>query len=120
MEAADYILITSGTATLEAMLLNRPMVVAYRLSWLTYVIVKSLASIPYASLPNILAGEGLVSECLQKDCNAEVIATQMQSLLDDRQKTVKMKQAFASLSEQLAVDANKRAARAVFELVNHH
>ncbi|MEQ8428218.1 MAG: lipid-A-disaccharide synthase [Gammaproteobacteria bacterium] len=118
MLAADYIMIASGTATLEAMLLNRPMVVAYRLSLLTYFIVKSLAKIPYASLPNILANEGFVPECLQQDCHAEKVATEMQALLDNTVKTETMKQRFAELSDQLAVNANRRAAEAVFKLVN--
>lgn len=118
MLAADYLMIASGTATLEAMLLNRPMVVAYRLSLLTYYIVKSLAKIPYASLPNILANEGFVPECLQQDCRPEKVAAEMQKLLDDTGRTEAMQQRFTELSDQLAVNADKRAAEAVFGLVN--
>lgn len=119
MLAADYIMIASGTATLEAMLLNRPMVVAYRLSLLTYFIVKALAKIPYASLPNILANQAIVPECLQQDCHAEKIAAEMQELLDNNSKTKIMRQRFAELSDKLAVNADRRAAEAVLELVNH-
>ncbi len=118
MLAADYIMLASGTATLEAMLLNRPMVVAYRLSWLTYYIVKSLAKIPYASLPNILANRQLVPECLQRDCTAGNIAAAMLAIINDPERTSAMKKSFRDLSASLAVDADRHAAEAVLELLN--
>ena len=118
LAASNYVLITSGTATLEAMLLNRPMVVAYKLSWLTYIIVKLLAKIPYAALPNILAGKFVVPECMQHQCEPEVIEAEMQILLDNAEKTLAIKQNFTDLSKELAINANKNAAQAVMSLLN--
>ncbi len=118
LAAADLILIASGTATLEAMLLQKPMVVAYRLSWLTYCIVKILAKIKYASLPNILAGKELVAECLQDDCNVFRIKNEMQVLLDNEEQVAHIKRSFSGLSSSLAIGANKRAAKAVSELLH--
>lgn len=57
MNASDVIALASGTATLEAMLMHRPMVTFYKLHWLTYLIAKFLVKIPYYSLPNIIAGK---------------------------------------------------------------
>lgn len=118
MEAADIIMLASGTATLEAMLFNKPMIVTYRLSWLTHVIVKMLAKIPYASLPNILAGKRIVPEYLQYECTAENLSNELNSLLSSDEKIEKMKVAFTGLSKQLRKGANKQAAIAVMELLN--
>ncbi len=117
MEAADFILLASGTAALEAMLLNRPMVVAYRVSWISYFIVKALASISFVSLPNILAGKELVAECLQNQCNGAYIADQLQRLLDSKQNTESLKQQFTELSSALAVKADARAASAILDMM---
>ncbi len=94
------------------------MVVAYRLSWLTYCIVKILAKIKYASLPNILAGKELVAECLQDDCNVFRIKNEMQVLLDNEEQVAHIKRSFSGLSSSLAIGANKRAAKAVSELLH--
>ena len=117
MASSDIIVLASGTATLEAMLFNKPMIVVYRLSWLTYLIVKWLAKIPYASLPNILAGKKIVPEYLQYQCTAENISKALNSLLSSEEKKENMKKEFSGLSEQLRKNADKQAANAVLELI---
>ncbi len=117
MEAADYIMLASGTATLEAMLLKKPMVVAYKLSFLTHLIVKLLAKIPYASLPNILAGKMLVPECLQSRCTPEILSTELNKLLGSDEQTDQMKMEFVGLSDKLKKNADLQAANAIFELL---
>ncbi|RDF48163.1 lipid-A-disaccharide synthase, partial [Acinetobacter baumannii] len=67
MNASDIIALASGTATLEAMLMHRPMVTFYKLHWLTYLIAKFLVKIPYYSLPNIIAGKKVIEELIQAD-----------------------------------------------------
>lgn len=117
MEAADVIMLASGTATLEAMLLKKPMVVAYRLSWVTYIIVKMLANIPYASLPNILAGKKIIPECLQADCTPEILSSELQKILSSGDEILKLESRFSELSQQLRRNANEQAAKAILELL---
>ncbi|MGB1800857.1 MAG: lipid-A-disaccharide synthase, partial [Gammaproteobacteria bacterium] len=117
MAASDIIILASGTATLEAMLFNKPMIVVYRLSWLTYRIVKCFAKIPYASLPNILAGKRIVPEYLQYQCTVENISNELNSLLNSEEKKENMKKEFSGLSGQLRKNADKQAAKAVLELI---
>ena len=118
MEAADVIMLASGTATLEAMLYKKPMIVAYRLSFLTHLIVKLLAKIPYASLPNILAGKLLVPECLQSRCTAEILSCELNALLNSDEHMQNMKNQFTVLSTQLRRNADLQAANAILELVD--
>ena len=117
MEAADIIMLASGTATLEAMLFKKPMIVAYRFSWATYFIIKLLAKIPYASLPNILAGKKLVPECLQSKCTPEVISSELDKLLNSDEQVEQMKMDFSDLSKQLRKGADLQAANAILELI---
>ena len=117
MEAADFIMLASGTATLEAMLFKKPMVVAYKLSFLTHLIVKLLAKIPYASLPNILAGKMLVPECLQSRCTPEILSSELNKLLASDEQAEQMKMEFVKLSEQLKKNADLQAADAILELL---
>lgn len=117
MEAADFIMLASGTATLEAMLFKKPMVVAYKLSFLTHLIVKLLAKIPYASLPNVLAGKMLVPECLQSRCTPEILSAELNKLLGSDEQTEQMKLEFVELSGQLKKNADLQAADAIFELL---
>lgn len=117
MEAADVIMLASGTATLEAMLLQKPMIVAYRLSWITYYIVKALAKIPYASLPNILADKKIIPECLQGDCTADKILSELNKLLIENNNISTIQKEFARLSTELKKNANEIAAKSVLDLI---
>jgi lipid-A-disaccharide synthase len=81
--ASDAALVKSGTSTLEAALMARPMVVVYRLSWLSWIIARSLVKVAHVALVNLLAGRRLVPELLQGDANAERMAAEIERLLDD-------------------------------------
>lgn len=118
MAAADVVLLASGTAALEAMLLKRPMVVSYRVSALTYFLVRALRllKLPYVSLPNVLAREKIVPECLQKDARAAVIGPQVLKLLHDPAVRAAQTQVFGELHATLRCNANARAADAVLAL----
>lgn len=82
MNASDVIALASGTATLEAMLMHRPMVTFYKLHWLTYLIAKFLVKIPYYSLPNIIAGKKVIEELIQADATPENLATEIEKLMN--------------------------------------
>ncbi len=116
MRAADIVLLASGTATLEAMLLKRPMVVAYSLSPLTYALASRLLKVPYVSLPNLLAGERLVAEFLQNDVTVDNLAGEIQRLLTDTQAQQSLALGFRKIHAQIRLGADKQAAQAVLEL----
>ncbi len=82
MNASDVIALASGTATLEAMLMHRPMVTFYKLHWLTYLIAKFLVKIPYYSLPNIIAGKKVIEELIQADATPESLAAEIEKLMN--------------------------------------
>lgn len=117
MAAADLVICASGTATLEVMLINRPMVVCYRLAGMTYTLAKSLRLVKsrYFALPNILAAESLVPELLQHEVTGERIAAEALKWLEDPERRNALKTRFEQLHEQLSIDAAKSAARVVLE-----
>lgn len=116
LAACDGAIVKSGTATLEAMLVNRPMVVGYRLGVVSYHIVKRLIHTPYVALPNILANRGLVPELLQNDLTPEGLATAL--LSEMRERTAGEREAtFCKFHRELRRDASERAADAILELV---
>ncbi|HEV8695447.1 MAG TPA: lipid-A-disaccharide synthase [Lysobacter sp.] len=119
MVASDVILLASGTATLEAMLAKRPMVVAYKVAPLTYMLVKGLGMLKVSnySLPNILSGERLVPELMQHDCTPEKLAEATLAMLRDQDAAEKLGPRFRELHLQLRQDASARAADAVAELL---
>ena len=108
MAAADAILLASGTVALEAMLVKRPMVVAYKLHWLTFAIVKRMAKVRFVALPNLLADEALVPELLQEQMTPEQLSFQLNELLEKPQHALMAR--FTQLHEQLRLDASARAA----------
>lgn len=120
MAAADIIVLASGTATLEAMLLKKPMVVAYKGSAFSYFIAKKLVKIKHFSLPNILAGEPLVPEFLQHTATPENIAQAAMKYLNDLNCTDKLIKRFTEIHLQLKCNASERAAEAVSEIIKKH
>jgi len=117
LTAADVVLLASGTATLEAMLLQRPMVVCYRLTPMSWLLASRLVSVPHVSLPNLLAGRQLVPEYLQSAVRPPVLAADVLNLLADRGAVAEIKQSFASLHAQLRCNADVMAAQAVLDLI---
>ena len=116
MAAADVVALASGTATLEAMLLKKPMVVAYKGSAFSYFIAKNLVKIKQFSLPNILAGETLVPEFLQHTAIPENISQAVLRYFTDLSGTAELIKRFTEIHLQLKCHANERAAEAVMEL----
>jgi len=119
MAAADVVLTASGTASLEALLIRRPMVVAYKLVPLTYWLVRRLgvAKLAHFSLPNLLAGRALVPEFVQGQVRPEILGPAVLGALDGTQLVAGWYDAFAAIHRQLRCDASASAAREVLALV---
>ena len=114
LAACDAVLIASGTATLEALLYKRPMVVAYRLAPLTFWILKRMVKSPYISLPNLLAQRLLVPELLQDDATPEALAQTVLPLIDGGEEQTR---GFDDIHRILRRDASNQAADAVLTLI---
>lgn len=113
--ACDVVLIASGTATLEALLCVRPMVVAYKLTTLSFYLIKSLFKMPYVSIPNILAGRFVVPELLQHDATPEKLFNALVPLLDGNIKD--QVENFKATHIELKQNASEKAAEAVLKLI---
>jgi len=118
MTAADAVLLASGTATLEALLLKRPMVVAYKVAPLTAWIAARLLKISYFSLPNLLAGRELVREFFQSSVTPDKLGPALLALLDDPGMCSRLQAEFTMIHHQLCCNANVRAAAAIAELLD--
>ncbi|MEE4921465.1 lipid-A-disaccharide synthase [Pseudomonas alliivorans] len=114
LAACDAVLIASGTATLEALLYKRPMVVAYRMAPVTFWVLKRLVKSPYVSLPNLLAQRLLVPELLQDAATPEALAETLLPLIDEGQAQT---QGFDEIHRTLRRDASNQAADAVLGLL---
>ncbi|KAA0963103.1 lipid-A-disaccharide synthase [Pseudomonas sp. ANT_H12B] len=114
LAACDAVLIASGTATLEALLYKRPMVVAYRLAPLTFWILKRMVKSPYVSLPNLLAQRLLVPELLQDDATVEALAQTLSPLIEGGEEQTR---GFDEIHRTLRLDASNQAADAVLNLI---
>ena len=117
LTACDGAIVKSGTGTLEAMLLRRPMVVAYRLGALSYALARLLVRTEFVALPNLLAGRELVPERLQGEASPEELAEALRIQLDKPAFQAETLQAFSMLHLELRRDANERAADAVMALL---
>lgn len=120
MATADAVLLASGTAALEAMLLGCPTVVAYRLAPLTHAIIRGLGllKIPYVSLPNLLAGRELVPEFLQARAVPDAMGEALLKLLEDPAARAAQLEGFKALAGVLKRGADERAADAVLALAS--
>lgn len=116
MAAADSILIASGTATLEALLCKKPMVVAYRMAPLSYTIISRMLKVPYFSLPNLLAAEKLVTELVQAEVEPIKLARELARFTPE--VVAVLEQRFTSIHQSLRRQASETAADAVLALVN--
>jgi len=116
MAASDAILLASGTAALEAMLVKRPMVVAYRFNKLTYAIVSRMVKVPYVSLPNLLANEALVPELLQDDATPTHLARRLLQTWQSFWGDQSIQQHYRELHQLLRKDAGVVAAKAIVDL----
>ncbi len=116
MAAADAVLTASGTATLECLLLQRPMAVAYRISPMTYRLARHLVSTKHFSLPNLLADTPLVREFIQDDVTAGNLGSEMLDLLDNAERREAMQTQFRQIHATLRRNASQVAANAVLQV----
>lgn len=118
LQASDIVLVASGTATLEAMLYKKPMVVGYKVSTVTAWLVRRMITTKYVSLPNILANQALVPELLQNNLNAKSCADALQQYLDDPHKVSCLQQEFLRLHHALIANADQKMQTTIVELVS--
>jgi len=117
MAASDVVLMASGTTTLEAMLLKKPMVIAYKMAALSFAIIKRMATVKYVGLPNLLAPNQVVPELLQSDATADNIARELLLYLQRPEKTAELQSVFHDLHLSLKRNADQSAADAICSLI---
>lgn len=117
MAVADVVLLASGTAALEASLLGKPMVVTYRVSWLSYFLIRLLAHVRLYSLPNHLAGRQLVPEFIQRDAIPEKLGPAVERFLTNPAQAKSVINALARIRRALRRNADRRAAQAVLRVL---
>ena len=120
LEASDVVLIASGTATLQAALWKKPMVISYKVPWLTAQIMKRQGYLPYVGLPNILCGEFVVPELLQDDASPENLANAVQEWLNHPAKVNDLKTRFAQMHETLRRPTGLLVAQAVAQTITNN
>ncbi|MGA9394957.1 MAG: lipid-A-disaccharide synthase [Azonexus sp.] len=116
--AADVSLVASGTATLEAALIKRPMVITYKAARSSYWIARRLVRLPYVGLPNILAGRFVVPEILQDEATPENLADALVKLYEDKENAEAVAEAFTDIHLQLRQNNAEKAAAAVVECLS--
>jgi len=118
LAAADVALVCSGTATIEAALLDVPMAVVYRVTAVTAVLAKPLVRTKFFSMVNLIAGRQVVTELIQDDFTADAAAAEMQRLLDSDEARAELRRGLAEVRDKLGPPgAVERAAEAIVELL---
>ncbi|MBG96950.1 MAG: lipid-A-disaccharide synthase, partial [Cycloclasticus sp.] len=117
--ASDLVLVASGTATLEVMLLQKPMVVAYKLSPLTSWVFKTfnLLKAPFVSMPNLISGKAVVKELLQDEVTVDNLSTEVMALYRDKKARQTMIEEFGHMKTKLTCHADAQAARIVSRVI---
>lgn len=118
MAAADIVVVTSGTATLETMLYKKPMIIAYKMSKLTYAIAKRIVKTPFIGLPNLLANEQLVPELIQDKVTPENIASYLLYFLDNAKVREDLQNKFIQLHNELLTDSAAKVSEAILRIAN--
>ena len=113
MVAADGVLVASGTATLEAALLKRPMVITYRMPAFSWWLMNRKKYLPYAGLPNIIAGKFIVPELLQADATAENLAQALLNLVANKKAVSELEERFTDMHALLKQNTAQQAAQAI-------
>ncbi len=119
MIASDIVLVASGTATLEAALLKRPMVITYKMAPLTYSLKKRKKYQPYVGLPNILSGKFVVPELLQDEATPENLSRALINLMQDEAVIRKLEDVFAEMQRSLRQNTAEKASLAILPLLAH-
>jgi lipid-A-disaccharide synthase len=114
--AADAVLVASGTATLEVALFRKPMVIAYRMAWASYQLMRRMGYLPWVGLPNILCNESVVPEFIQGAATPEAMGEALLAQLDDPALAARLGERFAALHETLRCDCAQRAAEALIAM----
>ena len=115
MMASDVVLVASGTATLEAALLKRPMAIVYKMAPLTHRLMRRMGYLPYVGLPNILAGRFVVPEFIQDDATPENLAQALVNLLADKKTSAAIRAVFYDMHLQLRQNTAEKAALAIID-----
>ena len=115
--ACDAALVASGTATLEVALFKKPMVIAYRVAWLSYQLMRHMAYLPWIGLPNILLNESVVPEFVQHAATPQALAEAIIAQLHDAPGRAQLAERFAGLHQDLRRNTGERAAEAIFALM---
>jgi lipid-A-disaccharide synthase len=118
LAACDVALVASGTATLEAALFKRPMVIAYNMHWISCLIMRRKQLQPWVGLPNILCGEFVVPELLQEQATPQALAQAVLAWLDSPEKIRALQQRFAALHQELLRDTPKLASEAIAQVLS--
>lgn len=117
MAASDVVLMASGTTTLEAMLLKKPMVAAYRLSPVSYALLSPLVKVDHYTLPNLLAGEPLIPEVIQNDVRPEMLGPLLLDRLNDKAGTQRLVERFTQIHQSLRLGASEKAAEILLRMI---
>jgi lipid-A-disaccharide synthase len=117
MMASDAVLVASGTATLEAALLKRPMAIAYKMARFSYRLMRRMGYLPYIGLPNILAGKFVVPEFIQDDATPENLAQALLNMYADKEASARVSEVFREIHMMLRQNTAEKAASAVIDCI---